>query len=108
MEINIKEGMPSVVEAMEHLKSCVSGAKQNKIKTLEVIHGYGSTGVGGKIREKARQWLIAQEKIGKIKTVIFGEEFEMFNDKSRNLKAKYPELISYYEKGNHGITIVEI
>lgn len=44
-----------------------------------VIHGYGSTGKGGVIHDKARQWLKAQERNRKVKAVIFGEDFTIFN-----------------------------
>lgn len=108
MEISIKEGMPSLNDAMELLKSSVKNAKPNKIRTLEIIHGYGSSGIGGIIGKKAREWLKAQENTGKVKTVIFGEDFDMFDEKSRNLHTKYLELNIHYGKGNNGITIVEI
>ena len=107
-ELNIKEGMPLVSEAMEHLKSSLDRCRRNKYKCVLVIHGYGSTGKGGAIHDKARQWLKAQERIGKVKSVIFGEDFSIFNFKSLELKNRYRELEPLMKVCNHGVTVVEL
>ena len=107
-EINLEEGMPTCDEALSELKVAVQSAKQNKYKCLIIIHGYGSSGKGGKIREKARQWLNAQVRNGKLKTVINGEDFNIFNSKALELKNKYKELESLTRVTNHGVTVVEL
>lgn len=66
-EINLEIGMPTCDEALIELKNAVESAKQNKYKCMLIVHGYGSSGKGGKIREKVRQWLNAQVKNGKLK-----------------------------------------
>lgn len=91
-EINLEEGMPTVDEAMSYLKMSITLCEQNKIACLAVIHGYGSSGKGGAIRAKARQWLNAQVRNGTIKAVINGEDFNVFNFKALELKGKYKEL----------------
>ena len=91
-EINLEEGMPTVEEAMSYLKMSITLCKQNKIGCLAVIHGYGSSGKGGAIRAKARQWLNAQVRNGTIKAVINGEDFDVLNFKALELKNKYKEL----------------
>lgn len=107
-EINIKEGMPQVSEAMDYLKSSLDRCRRNKYKCVLIIHGYGSTGKGGAIHDKARQWLKAQERNGVIKTVIFGEDFSIFNFKSLELKNKYRELEGLMQVCNNGVTVVEL
>ena len=107
-ELNIKEGMPLVSEAMEHLKSSLDRCRRNKYKCVLVIHGYGSTGKGGAIHDKARQWLKAQERTGKVKSVIFGEDFSIFNFKSLELKNRYLELEPLMTVCYHGVTVVEL
>lgn len=107
-EINIEEGMPTVDEAMSYLKMSISLCKQNKIACLAIIHGYGSSGKGGKIRVKVRQWLNAQARKGAIKAVINGEDFNIFNFKALELKNKYKELEKLLKACNHGMTVVEI
>ena len=107
-EINLEEGLPTVDEALSYLKSAVELCKKNKIGCLAVIHGYGSSGRGGAIRTKARQWLNAQARNGAVKTVINGEDCNVLNFKALELKGKYRELESYFRVCNHGVTIVEI
>ena len=107
-ELNIKDGMPSVPEAMSHLKRSLDMCRREKYKCVLIIHGYGSTGKGGAIRDKARQWLNAQKRAGKVKSVIFGEDFSIFNFKSLELKNRYRELESLMKVCNHGVTVVEL
>ena len=107
-ELNIKEGMPKASEAMDQLKASLERFRQNKYKCVLVIHGYGSTGNGGVIHDKARQWLKAQERNGKVKSVIFGEDFSIFNFKSLELKNRYRELNPLMKVCNHGVTVVEL
>ena len=107
-ELNIKEGMPRATEAVEQLKSSLERCRRNKYKCVLVIHGYGSTGRGGVIHDKARQWLKAQERNGKVKSVTFGEDFSIFNFKSIDLKNRYHELTPLMKVCNHGVTVVEL
>ena len=107
-ELNIKEGMPLVSEAMDFLKSSIERCRKNKFRCILVIHGYGSSGKGGAIRDKARQWLKAQERNGKIKSVTSGEDFSIFNFKSLELTNKYRELDPLLRVCNHGVTVVEL
>ena len=107
-EINIKESMPTVAEAMEYLKSSIDRCRKNKYKCVLIIHGYGSTGKGGAIHDKARQWLKAQERNGKLRTVIFGEDFSLFNIKALELKNRYRELEELMKVCNHGVTVIEL
>ena len=106
IEINIKEDMPTVSEAMNVLRKYVEGCKRGKC--VVIVHGYGSTGKGGAIREKARQWLMAQQKSGKISKVIKGEELSIFNFDALDLKKKHRELEEYFKVCNHGITVIEV
>ena len=107
-ELNIKESMPLVSEAMDYLKSSLDRCRRSKYKCVLVIHGYGSTGKGGAIREKAREWLKAQERAEKVKSVVFGEDFSLFNFKSLELKNRYRELDPLMKVCNHGVTVVEL
>jgi len=107
-EINIKEGMPIVADAMRHLQSSLERFRREKYGVVLVIHGYGSTGKGGAIHDKARQWLKAQERGGRVKQVIFGEDFDLFNFAALELKNKCRELEGLLRVCNHGVTVVEL
>ena len=107
-EINIKQDMPIVADAMRYLQSSIERLKREKYDVVLIIHGYGSTGRGGAIHDKARQWLKAQERNGKIKTVIFGEDFTLFNFEALALKNKCRELEPLLKICNHGVTVIEL
>ncbi len=107
-EINLEEGMPTCDEAIDKLKSSLALAKQGKFKCAIIIHGYGSSGRGGTIRIKARQWLNAQVRNGRVKTVINGEDFDVLNEKARELRRKFPQLEQLLHVTNHGVTVVEL
>lgn len=107
-EINLEAGMPTSADALTLLKSSIANAKSGNVGCLYVIHGYGSSGKGGVIREKVRQWLHAQARNGTVKTVINGEDFNIFNFKVLELKNKYKELEQLLKVCNHGVTIVEL
>ncbi len=95
-------------EAMSYLKMSITLCKQHKISCLALIHGYGSSGKGGAIRTKVRQWLNAQVRNATIKAVINGEDFDVLNFKALELKGKYKELEKLLKVCNHGMTVVEI
>lgn len=107
-EINLEEGMPTCDEAMDKLKTSLKLAKQSKYKCAIVIHGYGSSGKGGAIRLKARQWLNAQVRNGSLKAVVNGEDFDVLNAKARELRGRFPELEQLLRVINHGVTVVEL
>lgn len=107
-EIDLEEVMPTCDEAMDRLKSEIKLAKQNKCKCVIVVHGYGSSGKGGIIRIKARQWLNAQVRNGILKAVVNGEDFNILNSKARELREKFPGLESLLRVINHGITVVQL
>lgn len=107
-EINIKEGMPSTADAMKYLQDSIVKLKMSKCECVLIIHGYGSTGKGGAICDKARSWLKAQERNLKIKSVIFGEDFNLFNFRALELKNKYRDLEPLMRVCNNGVTVVEL
>ena len=93
---------------MKYLQDSISRYKREKYECVLIIHGYGSTGKGGAIREKSRQWLEAQARNGKIKTVIRGEDFTIFNFKALELKNKFREFEELTRVCNNGVTVVEL
>lgn len=107
-EINLEVGMPISADALKLLKSSIANAKSGNVGCLCVIHGYGSSGRGGVIREKVRQWLHAQARNGTVKAIINGEDFDIFNAKARELKSTYKELEQLLKVCNHGVTVVEL
>lgn len=72
-EINVEKGFTGE-EAIEYIKQVL---QSNKKTCIYIIHGYGSSGKGGVIRQKVRSYLNAQFRNGKIKAVINGEDFNV-------------------------------
>jgi hypothetical protein len=48
--VNLEEGLPSVEQARTRLVSEITSARSAGTRLLKVIHGYGSSGVGGDLR----------------------------------------------------------
>ena len=103
-EINVEKDFTSE-DAVAYVKKVLSYSKN---ACLYIIHGYGSSGKGGVIRQKVRSFLNAQLKNGKIKAVINGEDCNVFNFKALELKNKYKELEQLFRVCNHGVTVVEV
>jgi hypothetical protein len=106
--LNLEEGLPYVKDALQILEQEFIHAKNAKIKALKLIHGYGSTGVGGKIR-KAVLNLLTEKKIkNQITDFVPGDQWSIFNATTRGLIDTCPEVSKDkdLEKCNIGMTIV--
>ena len=108
MTVNLEDGMPTVEQAQRRLTGELGRARGSGAKAVKLIHGYGSTGVGGKLRIGIRQFLGAKKRQNTIKTFVFGEEWDIFNEESRRLLEVCPDLSRDRDlgRGNPGITIV--
>lgn len=77
-EINLEEGKPFVDAAIRRLTFELKRSGTMGVKVLKIIHGYGSTGTGGRIRVESRRYLDGLKQRGEIKTYITGEKFSIF------------------------------
>ena len=102
-EINIKSDMPTVAEAEKRLEAAVNAGKKLGAGAVKIIHGYGSSGKGGKIRTAVRK---KADELGK--TVIRGEDFSIFNEETRQAFKICSELRNDddLDRHNNGITII--
>ena len=107
-EFNLEAGMPTAVDAIRRLTSILSTQRALRTRVIKLIHGYGSSGKGGKIRTEVRSHLDDCRKKGTIKFYVRGEEFSIFEESTRTLIARCPEVTrdKDLEKYNNGITIV--
>ena len=106
--INIKSDMPTVDEARKRLLSELQRARAKGVKAIKLIHGYGSTGVGGKLRDALRSSLSRRRKEGVIQSYVTGEKWSIFEEQGRALLEACPELRgdSDLDRGNEGVTII--
>jgi DNA-nicking Smr family endonuclease len=96
---------------MEHrLERELHIARQDGTHVLKLIHGYGSKGVGGVLRDACRARLAQEKNGGKIHDFIAGEDFRISNETTWVLLKRWPELKQDRDlgRGNKGITIAVI
>ncbi len=107
-EINLKFDMPCVREARIRLNRVLQQSPAMGCTALKLIHGYGSTGRGGRIRSETRRALEEELRQGRIRAMIPGERFSIFDEETRQAFQRCPELRqdSDLERCNNGITIV--
>lgn len=106
--VNIEEGLPFVEQAMKHLDVALQDARLQHITVLTVIHGYGSSGKGGAIRQECRKILAYLRSRGEIEKYIAGEDFYRKNGPTKDLLNRFPQLKnnSNLNRRNQGVTLV--
>jgi hypothetical protein len=90
--LNIEAGLPTLDEARRLVIAEIKQAKREGVRVLKVIHGYGSSGTGGKLCVGLRKSFRLRKKEGIIKNFIAGEDFSIFNDTVLALLEVVPEL----------------
>jgi dsDNA-specific endonuclease/ATPase MutS2 len=60
--LNLEENLPRVDEALMLFDRALDELAKTAIRVVKVIHGYGSGGQGGRIKEAIRQELIYQSR----------------------------------------------
>jgi len=107
-EINLEINKPEVVVALRSLEFFIANVRVQNEKVIKIIHGYGSSGRGGKIRSATRKMLKEYKDSGKITLLIKGEKFSIFDPSTRYLIEKCPETANDPDlnNGNMGITYI--
>jgi len=106
--LNLEDGMPLVEEAVGRMNMGIQEMRISGVKAVKLIHGYGSTGRGGKIRVGVRDELAAMKRKRLIKDFIPGEDFGPVDAASRKLAEQNKAVTRDpdYGRMNHGITVV--
>lgn len=106
--INLEAGYPTADEALRRMEFEMRRARSVGERAVKLIHGYGSSGKGGKIRSEVRRALAAKQRAGEIKGFIAGEDFSPFGESYQRLSGVLPALSSDrdFARGNDGITVV--
>ena len=107
-EVNLEQGMPYAADAVRRLTFEVHHSKDLGCTVLKIIHGYGSSGKGGKIRLAARERLEFLQRKGAIRGFIPGEKFSIFEEATRKAFLVCPELRKDrdLERSNNGVTFI--
>lgn len=106
--INIEAGMPTVAQAQKRLDMELDAARKLGITAVKIIHGYGSSGTGGKLKKAIRASLQMKQQAGKIKAYVPGEEWNIFNQIAREIIEACKEVSkdSDLNRFNSGVTFV--
>jgi hypothetical protein len=108
--VNLEENRPTVDQMNRQLATELTNAKHGRFTVLKLIHGYGSTGVGGKLRGAVRATLAHAKKRSEIRDFVQGENFRVSNEVTWTMLKLYPELKQDRDLGreNRGITVVHL
>jgi len=108
--INLERGLPPVDMALKRLELEIVTAHRQGIGILTIIHGYGSSGKGGKIRREVRRQLEYMKTTRRIRDFVIGEEFRKRAGKTARLLRRFPYLSTHTDlnRTNRGITLVVI
>ena len=107
--VNLKEGLPVVEDALSSMRREISDARACRVKVLKLVHGYGSTGTGGKIKQAVQVELASMHLQGQIRMYVVGDDYAV-SVAGQELRARYPELLRSRRQDfeNRGITFVEM
>ena len=106
--VNLEKGMPYVHEAVKRLQGEVQIAHATGVKMLVLIHGYGSSGEGGAIRDAIRKELQSGKKDHKVNEILLGEDCGKNSGQAKNMLRCFPQAKEYLQRANPGITIVRL
>lgn len=107
-EVNLEAGMPLVDQAIQRLTLEIRRSRSMGCTVLKIIHGYGSSGTGGKIRTASRKYLAGLKDRGEIKDFIKGEAFSIFEEPTRQAFSRCDPLRrdSDLDRYNNGVTFI--
>ena len=107
-EVNLEAGKPLVDQAIKRLTCELSHSRALGCTVLKIIHGYGSSGTGGRIRTESRKYLSRLREQGKIQDFIRGEDFSIFQEPTRRAFLRCGELRQDHDldRYNNGVTFI--
>ena len=108
--VNIERGRPLVETALKNMENELVRARTDGVQVVTLIHGYGSSGKGGRIRTECRKILDQLSRQKKINFTIAGEEFRKRTGPGKALLHRFPSLERdcASDFSNPGVTIVVI
>ena len=109
IEINIKQGSPYVEEALDELTEQLRKCLELGIKAIILIHGYGSSGKGGRIKWAIHDALENNRYSDRVLEYFFGENVAYGSEAYQALLKRRPGLKRYlkrFKEGNAGMTVL--
>lgn len=109
IELNIKQDGPYVDEALERLTEYLRKSLEVGIKAIVLIHGYGSSGEGGRIKWAIHDALENNRYSDRVDEYYFGEDVAYGSQAYHALHKRRPGLKRYlkrFKEGNAGMTVL--
>ena len=109
VEFNIKYGAPTVEEALNRLTENIRHFQGLGIKAIVLIHGYGSSGEGGRIKRAIHDALEGNRFADRVDEYYFGEQVPFGSLLYRSLLERRPSLkrfLKHFKGGNAGMTVL--
>ncbi len=105
VECNLESNMPTVEAALQKMKNALTTNKGLGCKAVILIHGYGSSGVGGSIKSAVTRCLGDSSMKGIVRAYAGGEHWW---NRKRELLAMCRALEGYERRiaNNEGVTVV--
>lgn len=107
-EVNLKYDMPTATEAIKRVTYQIRNGKSQGCTVIKFIHGYGSTGKGGRIRTEVRRYLENEVAMHRVQLIITGESFSIFDENTRRAFMACDALRrdEDLERHNNGVSFV--
>ena len=104
-EVNLERGFPTVAVAMSRLTNELTTAKMSGYKAMVIIHGFGSSGEGGRIKAATGKKIKEPMFRGIIKDAVRGEEWA---SKKKGFIGHCSQLKEFerHISGNEGVTVL--
>ena len=106
--VNLEDGMPTLDQARLRMEAELAAARREGFTAVKLIHGYGSSGVGGTLRTGLQRALRKLVDDGALRAAIAGEDWRIADETTWSLLKKFPEWKDDHDLGrsNRGISIV--
>ena len=107
--LNLKFDSPSAEEALERLTVALRRASEVGIKAIILIHGYGASGEGGRIKRAVHDALENNYFSDRVDEYHFGEQTAFGSEAYHALLGRRPGLKAYlkhFKEGNAGMTVL--
>jgi hypothetical protein len=109
LTLNLKHDSPSAEEALDRLTISLRRASELGIKAIILIHGYGASGEGGRIKWAVHDALESNYFSDRVDEYYFGEYTAFGSEAYHTLLRRRPSLKSYlkhFKEGNAGMTVL--
>ena len=109
MVLNLKFDSLSAEEALERLTVALRRASEVGIKAIILIHGYGASGEGGRIKRAVHDALENNYFSDRVDEYHFGEQTAFGSEAYHALLGRRPGLKAYlkhFKEGNAGMTVL--